>query len=234
MHSAFPSIPLKKSETRYNARQRSRLSAAHLQNLTHNDYLALRAHAAVLEQDRHGDKVLQLQDGRYLKLFRRKRLISTAAWYPYAQRFADNAIALAQRGIPCPEVSEVYRIPSIARDAVRYTPLAGETLRQLVRAGAGTAGLRDKLGAFVARLHEAGIYFRSLHLGNIVLTPDNDLGLIDIADLRAGRGPVSQHRRQRNLRHLLRDAHDQAWIYPDSDTVFDTAYLRQTQELKRQ
>jgi len=209
------------------------MSAAHLQNLTHNDYLALCAHAVVLEQDRHGDKVLQLQDGRYLKLFRRKRLISTAAWYPYAQRFADNAIALAQRGIPCPEVSEVYRIPSIARDAVRYTPLAGETLRQLVRAGAGTAALRDTLGAFVAQLHEAGIYFRSLHLGNIVLTPDNDLGLIDIADLRAGRGPVSQHRRQRNLRHLLRDEQDRSWIYPNGDTAFDTAYRRQSRELKQ-
>ena len=209
------------------------MSAAHLQNLTHNDYLALCAHAVVLEQDRHGDKVLQLQDGRYLKLFRRKRLISTAAWYPYAQRFADNAIALAQRGIPCPEVSEVYRIPSIARDAVRYTPLAGETLRQLVRAGAGTAALRDTLGAFVAQLHEAGIYFRSLHLGNIVLTPDNDLGLIDIADLRAGRGPVSQHRRQRNLRHLLRDEQDRAWLQAGGDTAFDAAYRQQAQERAR-
>lgn len=210
------------------------MSAAHLQKLTHNEYLALRANALVLEQDRHGEKVLLLPDGRYLKLFRRKRLISTAAWYPYAQRFADNSVALAQRRIPCPEVSEVYRIPSIARDAVRYVPLAGKTLRQIVKSGAGTTELRDKLGAFVACLHEAGIYFRSLHLGNIVLTPNDALGLIDIADLRAGRKPVSQHCRRRNLRHLLRDAQDRVWIYPDGDTAFDTAYFRQTRELKRQ
>lgn len=209
------------------------MPSAHLQNLTHNEYLGLRANAVVLEQDRHGDKVLRLQDGRYLKLFRRKRLISTAAWYPYAQRFADNSVALAQRRIPCPEVSEVYRIPSIARDAVLYVPLGGETLRQIVKSGAGTAELRGKLGGFVARLHEAGIYFRSLHLGNIVLTPDDALGLIDIADLRAGRKPVSPHRRQRNLRHLLRDAQDRAWIYPAGDTAFDSAYLHQTRELQR-
>jgi phage gp46-like protein len=65
-----------------------------VQTLSHDAYLALRADATVLERDLHGDKVLQLADGSYLKLFRRKRLISSAAWYPYAQRFADNALIL--------------------------------------------------------------------------------------------------------------------------------------------
>jgi len=132
-----------------------------LQTLSHDEYLALRDGAQVLEFDRHGDKVLMLSDGSYLKLFRRKRLISSAAWYPYAQRFADNALALTERRIPCPEVLEVFRIPAIRRDAVRYRPLPGQTLRQLIRAGAATDDLRDRLGRFVARLHEAGIYFRS-------------------------------------------------------------------------
>jgi hypothetical protein len=46
-----------------------------LQTLSHDAYLALRADATVLERDLHGEKVLQLADGSYLKLFRRKRLI---------------------------------------------------------------------------------------------------------------------------------------------------------------
>ncbi|MCB1890810.1 MAG: toluene tolerance protein, partial [Rhodocyclaceae bacterium] len=75
-----------------------------MQTLEHDAYLALRADAQVLERDRHGDKVLVLGDGTYLKLFRRKRLISSTAWYPYAKRFADNALALAERNIPCPVV----------------------------------------------------------------------------------------------------------------------------------
>lgn len=195
---------------------------APLQTLEHDDYLALRADARVLERDRHGDKVLQLADGSYLKLFRRKRLISSAAWYPYAKRFADNALALAERDIPCPGVIGLYRIPSVSRDAVRYRPLEGQTLRQLVRSGADTVGLRERLGRFVAELHEAGVYFRSLHLGNIVLTPAGTLGLIDIADLRAGRRPIPPHRRRRNLQHLLRDDQDRAWL--QADTAFDTAY----------
>lgn len=186
-----------------------------MQTLSHDEYLALRADAQVLERDRHGDKVLQLADGSYLKLFRRKRLISSAAWYPYAQRFADNALALAERRIPCPEVIGVCSISGASRDAVRYHPLDGRTLRQLIREGADAADLPRRLNSFVDRLHEAGIYFRSLHLGNIVLTPSGELGLIDIADLRAYRRPLSQGRRQRNLQHLCRDPQDRAWLCSD-------------------
>ncbi len=202
----------------------AQLSAAPLQILEHDAYLALTAGAAVLERDRHGDKVLALADGSYLKLFRRKRLISSAAWYPYAQRFADNARELAGRRIPCPEVLGLYRIPAILRDAVRYRPLAGITLRQLIRDGGEAAGLRGRLGGFVARLHAEGIYFRSLHLGNIVLTPSGGFGLIDIADLRADERPIPAHRRRRNLQHLLRDAADRAWLQAGGGAGFEAAY----------
>ena len=193
-----------------------------LETLQHDDYLALRAGATVLERDRHGDKVLVLSDGSYLKLFRRKRLLSSAAWYPYARRFADNALALTEREIPCPRVMALYRIPCAKREAVRYRPLPGKTLRELIRAGEEAPALRAQLGRFVAGLHEAGIYFRSLHLGNIVLTPDGALGLIDIADLRAGSRAIPPHRRQRNLKHLLRDPADCTWL--QADTAFDAAY----------
>ncbi|HMM54232.1 MAG TPA: toluene tolerance protein [Candidatus Desulfobacillus sp.] len=191
-----------------------------MRTLGHDEYLELRSGATVLEQDRHGAKVLRLSDGSYLKLFRRKRLISSAAWYPYAQRFANNASAPARLGIPCPNVMAVYRIPQAARDAVRYRPLAGRTLRQLASAGHAPDGLRARLGQFVARL----VYFRSLHPGNIVLTPGNVLGLIDIADLRAGGRPLSRQRRWRNFRHLMRNAQDRGWLEADGD--FAAAYRK--------
>jgi hypothetical protein len=188
------------------------LMDSQLQILSHDAYLALRSGATVIERDGHGDKVLQLANGSYLKLFRRKRLISSAAWYPYAERFADNAIALKRRGIACPEVIAVYRIPDIARDAVHYWPLVGKTLRHIVRSESDTAGLHEMLGHFITRLHEAGVYFRSLHLGNIVLTPDEELGLIDIADLKAESRPLSNYQRRRNFQHLNRDPQDQSWL----------------------
>jgi tRNA A-37 threonylcarbamoyl transferase component Bud32 len=194
-----------------------------LQTLSHDAYLALRANATVLELDLHGEKVLQLEDGSYLKLFRRKRLISSAAWYPYAQRFADNAIALAQRGIPCPSVIAVYRIAEIARDAVHYWPLAGRSLRQLIQQGAVSESLRGQLLSFVGHLHAAGIYFRSLHLGNIILMPQGTLGLIDIADMQIKKRPLFQYQRRRNMAHLHREPGDRAWLCRgDDERIFHT------------
>ncbi|NMG77192.1 toluene tolerance protein [Aromatoleum diolicum] len=186
-----------------------------LRILAHEDYLRLRQGARVMEADRYGDKVLLLADGSYLKLFRRKRLFSSAAWYPYALRFADNTRSLAQLGIPCPEVIELYRLPQIERDAVHYRALPGETIRRMVAAGIPddqATNLRHQIRQFIDRLHDLGIYFRSCHLGNIVLTPEGELGLIDIADLQPCRSSLGALKRQRNYRHILRDARDRDWL----------------------
>lgn len=186
-----------------------------LRILAHDDFLKLRQGACIVEADRYGEKVLLLVDGSYLKLFRRKRLLSSASWYPYARRFADNTRELARLGIPCPEVIDLYRLPQIERDAVHYRALAGETIRRMVAAGMPepqAEPLRHQLRRFVDRLHELGIYFRSCHLGNIVLTPQGELGLIDVADLTVCRGALGTLKRRRNFRHILRDARDRNWL----------------------
>lgn len=181
-----------------------------MQTLDLESYQILRSGAAVLEADGHGDKVLRLQDGRFLKLFRRKRLISSAALYPYAQRFADNIAALQQRGIPCPQVEQVYRIPAIQRDAVLYAPLPGTTLRQALAAPTHRSDrLAERLAQFIAQLHQSGVYFRSLHLGNILLMENDELGLIDVSDMQCQKRPLNAWKRKRNFKHLLRYPKDQ-------------------------
>ena len=55
-----------------------------LRIIDYQTYMVLREGAEVLEVDHCGEKVLRLRDGNILKLFRRKRLISSALWYPYA------------------------------------------------------------------------------------------------------------------------------------------------------
>jgi tRNA A-37 threonylcarbamoyl transferase component Bud32 len=196
-----------------------------MQKLDHTDYLNMREGADVLEADGKGDKVLRLADGTMLKLFRRKRLLTSALWAPYAQRFANNCQALRARNIDCPTVRHVYRIPSIERDAVHYDPLPGQTLRQLITEN--PSGLRAKLGEFIARLHEKGVYFRSAHMGNIVLTPEHTLGLIDIADLRTYRRPLRKNLRLRNFRHMLRYRADREWLLKDRE--FLAHYLNHQQ-----
>ncbi|MCP5319679.1 MAG: toluene tolerance protein [Pseudomonadales bacterium] len=195
-----------------------------------NDYFVLRGDAEVIEADGHGEKVLRLRDGSYLKLFRRKRLLSSALWYPYARRFADHAVTLERLGIPCPQIIAVHRFPGIRRDVVHYHPLPGATLRQLVqgnRVECETPALRTRLGRFVARLHDLGVFFRSIHLGNIVLDDDGRLGLIDIADMKIASRPLSRPRRRRNLVHLLRYREDGAWLLSDHGQAFAEGYVMQ-------
>jgi tRNA A-37 threonylcarbamoyl transferase component Bud32 len=168
-----------------------------------------------------------LEDGTILKLFRRKRLLSSALLFPYAQRFAHNIDALKKRGVPCPEVIATYRIASISRDAVRYTPLPGLTIRQVLKQTGENAPLRAELGTFIANLHDRGVYFRSLHLGNVILTPESKLGLIDISDMKCQRRALSESKRLRNFQHLLRYKQDRAWLVDgDAGAAFVSAYTR--------
>ncbi|CAD5107046.1 phosphotransferase [Zestomonas carbonaria] len=186
--------------------------------LTYEQFMSLRENAELLEADHHGEKVLNLTDGSFLKLFRRKRLLSSSLYRPYAVRFARNADALKARYIPCPEIIDTYRINSIERTAVHYWPLPGETLRQcLPQQDSGTLSRTcRRLGAFIAQLHRQGVYFRSLHLGNIVLTDDSELGLIDIADMRCGARALNRNQRKRNFQHLFRYTRDIAMLQPEA------------------
>jgi tRNA A-37 threonylcarbamoyl transferase component Bud32 len=190
-------------------------------------YQRLRADATVLEADSYGDKVLRLADGSFFKFFRRKRLLSSALFYPYARRFADNANLLQARDLACPQIIQCYRLPHIDRDAVHYHPLPGHTLRQIMReeeAAPQHPALARQFGCFVARLHREGIYFRSLHLGNVVFTPQAQFGLIDIADLRFCRAPLRAALCRRNFKHLLRNASDRDWLMQDGGKAFEAGY----------
>lgn len=196
-----------------------------MQRLSADQYSALREGASVLEADGYGEKVLQLDNGTFLKIFRRKRLLSKNLVTPPARRFAHNAARLHQLGIPCPHVIGLYRMARPYRSLVHYHPLPGRTLRQLF--GECPPDERTtvvaQLKAFIIRLHDLGIYFRSLHLGNIVLTPDNELGLIDISDMRCLSRPLSQRMRRRNYQHLRRYETDLALLGADLQATFRSA-----------
>src|SRR5471032_3350272 len=87
--------------------------------------------------------------------------------------------------------------------AVLYKPLPGETLRQIThKPGFSWTQTLPALIELIRSLHLSGIYFRSLHLGNIVVTPDDKLGLIDVADMRFLRAPLSERLKRRNLQHF--------------------------------
>ena len=169
------------------------------------DSLASASH--VFEKDRHGIKVAQLTDGTMIKVFRVKRLFSGAQFYSYARRFCRNIDRLKQRNIPVPEVLTLYHVKSSRLSVVHYSPLAGKTIKDLMKEGLLDKKLAYQVGQFIARIHALGIYFRGLHVGNIVLTPSGDLGLIDVSELSIY-WHLSSYRRLRNFARFWRHKDD--------------------------
>ncbi|WP_426135500.1 O-antigen ligase family protein [Pseudomonas sp. PWP3-1b2] len=175
---------------------------------------ALREGADIIEEDGLGPKVLRLADGSFLKLFRARRWYTSGGFNPYSERFASNSEQLRSIGIASPPILDLYHLQD-ASTAVRYQPLPGLTLRQALQSldSSLRESLIERFGRFMAQLHERGVYFRSLHLGNVLLMDDGEFGLIDVADLRIYPSPLRNALRQRNLKHMQRYPQDRNWLF---------------------
>jgi hypothetical protein len=158
----------------------------------------------ILERDERGDKVFLLSSGEILKIFRVKRLVTGARIYSYARRFCRNAKRLSALGVTTVSIRKLYHFENNSNTAVLYARLERQTLRQMINKGSFDLSLAEKLGDFLAELHQKGIHFHSLHAGNIVLTPDGHLGLIDISDMSIYAWPLLCNTRMRSFRRLCR------------------------------
>ncbi|MDY0189378.1 MAG: lipopolysaccharide kinase InaA family protein [Desulfuromonas sp.] len=185
------------------------------------EYADLLSSSSILEQDGHGVKVLYNVSGQIIKIFRRKRLLSGALFFPYAQRFAANAQRLHRLRIPTIEVIKLGRCNDPKRDLVWYQPLAGVSLREYCRTQ-GVKRIVDVLAQFIAELHHKGVLFRSVHWGNIIVTDESSVGLIDIADIRFYCRSLTLKQRQRNFRHMLRYSEDQKFFQDVADEFWSS------------
>lgn len=167
-------------------------------------WIELIENASILQQEIRGIKVYLLPSQDVVKLFRIKRILSWSFVYPYSMRFAGNGKRLMARGIPTVQVERVFYCHSIRRHGVIYKLMPGQSLSDLLSNETPDPQLMAELAGFMIRLHAKGIYFRSLHLGNVIKMPDGELGLIDIADIRFRPWPLTSNERARNFRHLFR------------------------------
>ena len=198
-----------------------------MRNLTSDEFKQLTENAITLADDEYGKKVLELTDHSIIKLFRVKRLISQATVYSPARRFARNAKRLKQLNIPTISLIDLYNIKSIERTAVHYHQLEGITVREYLQSKPAEEEFLSKLGEFLALLHDKGIFFRSAHFGNIIVTPDMSFGLIDISDMSISRFSLGYFKRLRNLKHIFRLKEDIELIQ-QSQTI-EKAYLQYSQ-----
>ncbi len=172
-------------------------------------------HSTILEHDGHGPKVYKIENGNYLKIIRHKRPWLRLGRKPRAAIFARNARKLKDRGFLTIEIEDLFQLPCLKAYAVLYRPIPGNTLRTALQV-APPDEKRDLLQNFaqlLACLHFKGILFRSIHFANVIVTPEKQLGLIDIVDIRFHPfGPLSKRNRQRNFRHLRRYEEDRAQL----------------------
>jgi hypothetical protein len=180
-----------------------------MESITKEQFSEICRNSYVLQADGFGAKVLRLADGQMVKIFRRKRLLSSALFRPYARRFQKNAVRLTERGIRTVEVVRICRCPSQARHLVFYQPVPGTTLRDFLNAKSANLYILEDFAEFLAELHIKGIYFRSIHFGNVIVLPDSaGFALIDIADLSFHSDSLDFKLRLRNFRHFLRYGED--------------------------
>lgn len=178
------------------------------ESLTTSDFDIMCEGGKVLEQDERGVKVMQLTDGNIIKVFRLRSLISGARLYSYARRFCRNASRLRAKGVNTVTIKKLYHFDGSSNTAVLYEPLAGETLRDVIKVREVNADFIEALAVFLSKLHQNGIHFHSLHTGNVVLTPEGEIGLIDISDLSIYPWPLFCNTRVRSFKRLCKYTDD--------------------------
>jgi tRNA A-37 threonylcarbamoyl transferase component Bud32 len=197
-----------------------------LKSFSFSEYEQLVGKSVVLEQDRRGVKVLETPEGLIVKIFRQKRVLSSALLKPYAIRFVENARSLKMLGIRAVEIQDLYYCKPNKRALVFYQPIPGQTLRTMLQSQANLDDMMKRFIVLLANLHDKGVLFRSIHFNNIIVSDGSGvLGLIDFADMKIGKKSLSRDQRMRNFRHLTRYEVDQESIKAFGVERFMTLYF---------
>jgi hypothetical protein len=161
--------------------------------------------------------------GEIIKSFFRRKTISTSTFFPQAIRFESNSRKLCELGIIGPIVKEIIYCKEVPVHMVIYDRLEGVDLRELSQNNPDSALTR--LPGYLADLHAAGIFFRAIHLGNILVQND-EMSLIDISDLKTQNSPLGSFQRARNLAHLFNSELDKDFFLDCGLNQFIDEYIQ--------
>lgn len=197
-------------------------------------FTTLISNSNVLERDGKGIKVVETVNQDIVKLFRLKRIYSSAFFSPYALRFLKNARKLQTKGIETVAVKKIEYCLSEQRHILTYKKITGQSIKELLTKDGKDTELIKKLISFIASLHEKGVYFRSLHAGNIIVSHNGEMALIDIADLKVYPWSLTTNQRIRNWRHFLKYTFEKRVVNSFGLELFFDAYVNDTHLSQRQ
>ena len=116
-----------------------------------------------------------------IKIFNVRGYISSGFFNTYASRIIKNSIRLTEHEIPSIEITNELAFQYNNRlSGVSYKYIPGKTYRDL--GNKITKEMITDLAKYISIIHKKGIYFRAMHLGNILLH-NKKLFLIDIAKI---------------------------------------------------
>jgi tRNA A-37 threonylcarbamoyl transferase component Bud32 len=152
-------------------------------------------------------KVYEKDDDTIIKLFYPKqRLLSSDRIKPRAIRFYKNVKSLHSHGYDVPKVNKIQFCPELKMYAIYYNKIQGNDVRTLVKHG--NLNIINHVAELLADLHKNGIFFRSIHLENLLLKPDGKIALLDLTDVKFKPRALTLSFRYRNIKHLLQEPND--------------------------
>lgn len=163
--------------------------------------LCNRSNISLLKTTYNRPKLFETDNGEMIKVFYpRKKRLSSDKFKPYAMRFCNNAERLRSFGFKTLVIKNIQFCPDLNTYIITYPKLPGVDARVLAKSD---RSIINDIASLLADLHNNGIFFRSIHLENILCQSKGKLALIDIVDVQFKKNSLSTYLRFRNLKHLF-------------------------------
>ena len=182
-----------------------------MQILTDAQLADLVSQSSLLEGEVSKPKVLLDANGYIYKFFYQPdRKLSSRTLFPPFKQFVKNSQILSKRNVQTVSVCETMIAQDKRFDAIRYQAIEGHDFREHLKQS--DHGAISIIVDIMTELHHQGVFFRAIHLGNILHQPNGDYALIDISDCWFSFGKLNTFKRARNLAHLMNYHSDKSYF----------------------
>ncbi|OUS03049.1 hypothetical protein A9Q81_08115 [Gammaproteobacteria bacterium 42_54_T18] len=182
-----------------------------MQILTDSQLADLVSRSSLLEGEVNKPKVLLDANGYIYKFFYQPdRKLSSRTLFPPFKQFVKNSKILLKRNVQTVSICDTMTAEDKRFDAIRYQAIEGHDFREHLKlSGHSEISIITDI---MAELHCRGVFFRAIHLGNILHQPNGDYALIDISDCWFSIGQLNAFKRARNLAHLMSYHSDKSYF----------------------
>lgn len=194
-----------------------------IEKIRYCQYATLVKDAEVLAHDQFGrNKVFLTQDKKIIKTFHVSHFLKEL-FSSRMMRFLKVVSKLNQMNVSTIHPEGCYRCLSPKLNIVIYPYVEGTSLREAAQQNPTI--LKD-FAHFLAHLHRLNIYFRGIHLNNVLVNKKQGFTLIDVSNTKFR---VNLRRRAKNLAYVLKYPADAKTFKQYGIARFLTDYLSAAQ-----